>query len=419
MSDRQSAVEASDAHATFRKKAREWMAGRLPPRRADEPAMDWEDKALVAKDRQIQGLLWDGGLAGICLPAAYGGLGLDESFEKIFYEEAAPYRLPWHFGNAFNVVMPTLLAHASEELKKRYIPLILKGEHIWCQLLSEPSGGSDLAGLTTRAEFRDDRWVLNGSKVWTTGGMDCDMGICLARTDPTVPKHAGLTMFIVDMRAPGVTITPLKLIRGNVDFCQEFLDDVEVAADHVVGEVNEGWKVVSTQLAAEKAGMARGWHMGMEAALESEEIKLSPEYGELARSLGVVDDPVSRRLIGEAFVLDALHKLTTRRIAIGVRNRSLPASAGSVSSLMAALCDVRRTALMSSLTGPEGVSVADGGEGPIWGLNRVCTHRIGGGTTEMQRNGVSERYLGLPREQSDSIDRTLPFNQRKINADRS
>jgi len=406
----------SEEQRAFRLKAREWMKGRLPPRVPEEAPMDWENKDLVAKDRHIQRMLWDGGLAGVTIPKVYGGQGLDKRFEDILYEEAEPYRLPWHFGNAFNVVVPTLLAHASEELKIRYIPAILKGEHIWCQLLSEPSGGSDLAGLLTRAELRGNKWVLNGSKVWTTGGLNCDMGICLARTDSSIPKHAGLTMFIVSMHSPGMTITPLKLIRGNSDFCQEFFDDVEVPEDHVVGKVNDGWTVASTQLAAERAGMARGWHTGMKAAVESERIELSRSYVDLARSLNVADDSHARQLIGEAFVIDAVHKLTTRRIAVGLRNRALPATAGAISSLMAARTDVRRTALLSELTGPAGVAVAPGGEGPVWGMSRVSTHRIGGGTTEMQCNSVAERYLGLPREPSQ--DRDLPFNQLKTNAAR-
>jgi len=401
----------------FRSKAREWMKGRLPPRRAEEAAMDWDNKALVARDREIQRTLWEGGLAGITLPKAYGGLGLDKKFEDIFYEEAEPYRLPWHFGNAFNVVVPTLLAHASEALKAHYLPLILRGEHIWSQLLSEPSGGSDLAGLVTKAELRGDKWILNGSKIWTTGGLDCDMGICLARTDATVPKHAGLTMFVVNMRAKGMTIAPLKLIRGNTDFCQEFLDDVEVPSDHVVGNVNDGWTVAGTQLAAERAGMARGWHMGMKAAVESAEIKPSQDYIDLARTLNLSNDNYARQLIGEAFVIDAVHKLTTRRVAIGMRNGNLPPTAGGISSLMAARTDVRRTALMSALTGPAGVAVPPGGDGPVWGMSRVCTHRIGGGTTEMQLNSVSERFLGLPKEPSN--DNAVPFNQRKTSAERA
>jgi alkylation response protein AidB-like acyl-CoA dehydrogenase len=403
----------NEAQHAFRLKARSWMQGKLPPRRSDVPFMQWESKELVAADRHIQRALWDGGLAGVMVPQAYGGLDLDKRHEDIFYEEAEPYRLPWHFGNAFNVVLPTLLAHASEYLKKTYIPAMLRGEHIWCQLLSEPSGGSDLAALLTRAERRGAGWVLNGSKVWTTGGMESDMAICLARTDPTVPKHAGLTMFAVNMRARGMTITPLTLIRGNSDFCQEFLDDVEVLDDHVIGNVNEGWTVASTQLAAERAGMARGWHMGVQAAVESEHISLSQSYVELARKLGIADDPHARQLIGEAFVIDSVHKLTTRRVATGIRNRTLPPQAGAVSSLMAARTDVRRTALLSELTGPAGVAAVPGSEGTQWGMDRVCTHRIGGGTTEMQSNSVAERYLGLPRE--PSVDRDLPFNRLKHN----
>jgi alkylation response protein AidB-like acyl-CoA dehydrogenase len=404
-------------HDAFREKARTWMQQHLPPRLPTQAILDWEDKALVATDRRIQRALYDGGLAGITLPVAYGGRGLSKRFEDIFYEETEPYRLPWHFGNAFNVVIPTLLAHASEELKTRYVPQILKGEHIWCQLLSEPSGGSDLAGLLTRAERRGDVWLLNGSKVWTTGGLDCDMGICLARTDVTLPKHAGLTMFVVNMRAPGITITPLKLIRGNSDFCQEFFDDLEVPSDHVVGGVNEGWTVASTQLAAERAGMARGWHMGMKAAVASTQIELNTDYIELARSLNLADDPHARQLVGEAFVIDAVYQLTTQRISLGIRNGALPLTAGAISSLMVASTDVRRTALLSELTGPAGVAVQPGGDGPVYGMDRVCTHRIGGGTTEMQRNSVSERYLGLPREWSN--DRTAPFNTLKTNTSKS
>jgi alkylation response protein AidB-like acyl-CoA dehydrogenase len=267
-----------------------------------------------------------------------------------------------------------------------------------------------------KAELRGDKWVLNGSKVWTTGGLDCDMGICLARTDATVPKHAGLTMFVVDMQAKGVTISPLKLIRGNTDFCQEFFDDVEVATDHIVGKVNDGWTVAGTQLGAERAGMARGWHMGVKAAVESAEIALSPDYIDLARTLNVTEDACSRQLIGEAFVIDAIHKLTTRRVAVGMRNGSLPSTAGGISSLMAARTDARRTALMSALAGPASVATTPGTNGLLWGMNRVCTHRIGGGTTEMQLNSVSERYLGLPKEPSN--DNSVPFNQRKTSAER-
>lgn len=404
----------TEEQRAFRLKARQWMGGRLPPRVPGEPANAFERVELVTRDRQIQRMLWDGGLAGITVPVAYGGQGLDPRFEDIFYEEAEPYRLPWHFGNAFNIVLPTLLAHGSEEQKKRYIPAMLKGEQMWCQLLSEPSGGSDLAGLLTRAERRDGKWVLNGSKVWTSGGHVSDMGLCLARTDPTVRKHAGLTMFLVNMHAPGMTINPIRLVRGGSDFCQEFLDDVEVPDEDVVGEVNDGWKVANTQLAAERAGMAKGWHVGLRRAAAAEHIQLSQSYIERARELGLADDPVARQLVGEAFVIDAVYNLTVRRVSAGIRNRTLPDTAGMVSSLLVARTDVRRTALLSALAGPAGVVATPGREGPDIGLQRVTTHRIGGGTQEMQLNLVAERHLGLPRE--PDYDRDVPFNQLRHNA---
>lgn len=402
----------TEEQRAFRLRAREWMASRLPPRVPGEPANAFEDVALVNRDREIQRTLWDGGLAGITVPREYGGQGLDARFEEIFFEEAEPYRLAWHFGNAFNIVLPVLLVNGTEAQKKKYIPKMLSGEQLWAQLLSEPSGGSDLAGLLTRAEKRGDTWVLNGSKVWTSGGHVSDMGLCLARTDPRVRKHAGLTMFLVNMHQPGMTIHPIKLVRGGSDFCQEFLDDVEVPDEDRVGEVNDGWKVAQTQLAAERAGMAKGWHAGLRPAAASETIQLSRSYVEKARAVGRENDPIARQLVGEAFVIDTVYNLTGQRIGKGLRAKTLPDSAGTVSSLLVARTDIRRTALLSALAGPAGVAAAPGGE-PDIGLSRVTTHRIGGGTLEMQLNLVAERYLGLPREPSN--DRELPFNQLRHN----
>lgn len=404
----------TEEQRAFRLRAREWMAGRLPPRIPGEPANSFENLELVEKDRKIQRALWDGGLAGIMVPKEYGGQGLDQRHEDIFHEEAEPYRLAWHFGNAFNIVLPVLLANGTEEQKKKYIPTMLDGSTMWCQLLSEPSGGSDLAGATTRAELRGDTWYLNGSKVWTSGGHCSDMGLCLARTDPTVRKHAGLTMFLVNMHAPGMTINPIKLVRGGSDFCQEFLDDVAVPDADRVGAVNDGWTVGQTQLNAERAGMAKGWHAGLRPAAVAAHIQLSKRYPDLARKAARADDPVARQLVGEAFVIDTVYNLTGQYIGTGTRNKRLVPSTAMVSSLLVAITDIRRTKLLSDLVGPLGVVSPMGTEeGPEIGLARVTTHRIGGGTLEMQRNLVSERHLGLPREPGN--DRELPFNQLKTN----
>lgn len=400
----------------FRLKAREFMARNLPPRIPGQPANAFEDLELVALDRKIQRQLYDaglGGYAGITVPKEYGGLGLDRRFEEIFFEEAEPYRLPWHYGNAVNIVLPCLLKHGTEVQKKKYVPKILNGEHLWAQLLSEPSGGSDLAGVITRAVKHGDKWLLNGSKVWTSGGHVSDMGLCLARTDPTVRKHAGLTMFLVDMHQPGMTINQIRLVRGGADFCQEFMDDVEVPDEDVLGAVNDGWNVARTQLNAERAGMARGWHLGLRRAEASEHIEISSRYRRLARELDVERDSGARQLIGEAIVLDSIYDLTGKRIGAGMRNGTLPGTAGTVPSLMAARTSIKRTALMSALAGPAGVAGPPGVAASDIGMDRVTTHRIGGGTLEMQLNLVAERYLELPRE--PSFDRDVPFNQLKAN----
>jgi len=404
----------TDEQRAFRLRAREYMAAHLPPRVPGEPANAFEDLELVARDKVIQRALWDGGLAGITVPKEYGGQGLDRRHEEIFLEEAEPYRLAWHFGNAFNIVLPVLLAHGTEAQKTKYIPGMLSGAQLWAQLLSEPSGGSDLAGLLTRAEKRGDKWVLNGSKIWTSGGHVSEMGLCLARTDPTVRKHAGLTMFLVDMHAPGMTINPIRLVRGGSDFCQEFMDDVEVPDEDRVGEVNDGWTVANTQLAAERAGMAKGWHPGLRPAAVAEHLTLSQGIVQLARDLGRADDPAARELVGEAFVLDAVYNLTGKRIAEGTRNGTLPPTTGTISSLLVARTGIRKTALLSALTGPAGVAHPVGGRELSAGIERVTTHRIGGGTLEMQLNLVAERHLGLPRE--PSVDRDVPFNQIRSNA---
>jgi alkylation response protein AidB-like acyl-CoA dehydrogenase len=404
--------DTEDQHA-FRLKARAWMAGRLPPRRADEPHMDWENKELIAVDRRSQRILWDGGLAGITVPVEYGGLGLSRRFEFIFAEEAEAYRLPWHFGNNPNIVLPVLLGHASEAQKQHYIPSMLCGDHIWCQMTSEPSGGSDLFGLITRAEKRGDKWVLNGSKIWTTGGADSDMGLCLARTDATVPKHAGLTMFVVEMKTSGMTTRPLTLVNGTKDFCQEFLDDVELPEDHIIGEINGGWTVATTQLAAERSAVARGWHMGVGAAVPREHIELATEPLELARVLGLTQDKRARQIVGEVLALEALRELSAQRAANGIASGTLPATVGGVASLASSTYKARVTELMSELAGACGVTgEVDGGE-PGQGMDRVWMHRIGGGTSEMLRNTISERHLGLPRE--PSVDRDMPFNQLRQN----
>jgi alkylation response protein AidB-like acyl-CoA dehydrogenase len=409
----------SEEQRAFRLSARQYLSDAgLPPRVPGEPVYKWDDDDFVARDRSIQRALWDGGFAGITLPAEYGGRGLPERFDEVFVEEARPYRMPWAFGVNHNVIIPPLLAHASEEMKRRCIPPMLRGDHIWCQLLSEPSGGSDLAGLLTRATRDGDRWLLNGSKIWTTGGNQADYGACLARTDPGVPKHSGLTMFAVDMKQPGVTISPVRLADRSAHFCQEFLDDVVVPVENVIGNVNDGWRVATTMLMHERAAIGRGWDYGRERTRTAEHLSLSTELVEFARQTGVATNPHARQILGEIWVIDALMALTPQHVAAGMVSGALPAHSAAILKLLSGKAGARKTALVSELAGAFGVAAPTDPAMPRAvleaGLQRVTHHNIGGGTGEMQANTVAERVLGLPREPAP--DRELPFNQLRHNA---
>jgi len=413
-------LDTEEEHA-FRLGARAHLAqSDLPPRVPNEPVYKWDDDAFVVRDRSIQRALWDGGLAGITVPVAYGGRGLPQRFDEIVVEEVRPYRMPWAFGVNRNVIIPPLLAHASEEVKRRCIPPMLRGDHIWCQLLSEPSGGSDLAGLLTRATRDGEVWLLNGSKIWTTGGNHADFGACLARTDSDVPKHAGLTMFIVDMKQPGMTVMPLRLADGSAHFCQEYLDDVVVPAQDVIGDVNDGWRVTTTMLRHERAAIGRGWDYGKERARASEHLSLSTAVADFVRDAGLASDPHARQLLGELWVLEALMKVTPPQVAAGMASGALPSHAAAIVKLMSGKTGARRTALLSELAGPLGVAAERDAEVAFAvrkaGLERVTLHNIGGGTGEMQANTIAERLLGLPRVPSP--DRELPFNQLRHNTPR-
>ena len=396
----------------FREKVRAWLADHVPLKTPGERFLQWDDEG-VARDRAIQRSLWEGGIAGVPVPVEYGGLGLTAEHQKAFREEAAPYRMPESFGNAFNVVLPTLLAHGTEELKREFIPHILNGDHIWCQFLSEPSGGSDLAGLLTRAERDGDSWRINGAKIWTTGGNYSDYAICLARTNPDVPKHAGLTMFIVPMHSEGITVVPLALVDGTADFCQEYIDDVIIPANYVIGDVNDGWRVATTLMMNERTALGRGWSLGgAKAENEAKGIELSRGLLEVAEQYGRLEDPYVRGLIGESWVLSVVQAQTVRRVSAAMRSGDLPGYAAALLKAMSGATGLREGEIAVEVAGSRAAAWRPG-EVFRAGHRRLISHGIGGGTTEMQRNAIAERLLGLPRE--PTTDRELPFSQMRQN----
>lgn len=395
---------------TFRAEAREWLAANMQ-RRATLPAASGQHtfeivsvEGVVA-ERALQSKVYEGGFAGITFPVEYGGRGLSRAHEKAFLEESRAYRMPDYgiaYGATFVVCAETMLAHASPDFLHRHIPKMLAGEEIWVQFFSEPDAGSDLAGVRSRAVRAGDRWVLNGAKIWTSGAYLADYGLCLARTNWDVPKHRGLTWFAVRTDAPGVTVSQITQIDGTADFCQEFFDDVELTDDDVIGEVDQGWTVAQTMLVFERG-------FGSERAQLSAR-ELAPDLVSLARRVGRLGDPLTRQLIARAHINDFAVSQLGRRIASQMR-AGLNAGVAAYGKLASGSFDPVRARISMQIGGPESV---------VWGAKAADAVKtaddflnarkmaIAGGTNEVQRNGIGERVLGLPRE--PSFDTRKPFN---------
>jgi alkylation response protein AidB-like acyl-CoA dehydrogenase len=281
-------------------------------------------------------------------------------------------------------VLPTLIAHGTAEQQERWVPQTLRGELKWCQLFSEPGAGSDLASLTTKASRVDGGWTLSGQKVWTSMAKDADWGICLARTDPTVPKHEGITCFFVDMTSAGIDIRPLRELTGWAMFNEVFLSDVFVPDDCVVGGVDDGWKAARTTLANERVSMGSGSSFGLGVEM----------------MLGSVDasDPLVVDEIGQLLAEAQSHAVLGLRMTARALSGAEPGPESSVRKLLGVEHDQRVQEVGLGLLGTAGA--ANDGEAATW-VNAFLANRcltIAGGTSEVQRNVIAERLLGLPRD---------------------
>src|SRR5437868_6237048 len=275
----------------FRLEVRKWLSGAgLAPAAIGGLVSPWADhaEAAVVDARAFQRALHDAGYAGLSWPQRYGGGGRTPRHDYIFDQEAGRYELPTGvFSIGLGMCGPTLLAHGTEAQKGRYIPPMLQGEEIWSQIFSEPAAGSDLASLRTRAVRDGDVWSLSGQKVWTSGALISQYGLVLARSDVKRPRHAGLTMFVVDLAAPGVTIRPLRQMTGHAKFAEVFFDDVRIGDDHRVGAENDGWRVAITTLMNERFSVG-----GLKYAQRGGSAQLIIDK---ARALGLVSDPGVRQ----------------------------------------------------------------------------------------------------------------------------
>jgi|HubBroStandDraft_1064217.scaffolds.fasta_scaffold73547_2 alkylation response protein AidB-like acyl-CoA dehydrogenase len=401
--------------ASFTARARAWLAENMP--RQDPNATDFvhghtdeEELARVARCRELQRLLFDGGLAGICVPKEYGGQGLTPAHQSALNLELVGYDYPAETQvPTFTPCMAVILEFGTDAQKRLHIPAILKGEEIWMQFLSEPSGGSDVAGAQTTAVRDGDEWVMNGSKIWTTGAWWADWGLCLARTNWDVPKHRGLSVFMLKIHQPGIEVHRIEMINGSKEFCQEFITDVRIPDADRIGDVDQGWTVGTRWMYHEKTVSGGSPYVtrrgGDRRGGSSSD---SSRHLALARRANHLGDPRTKELVGEAFTGDLVGEVMTAWVARRIRTGELSDQAAGIIRLYGGTNAVRNSTIAFEVTGNAAVGWPEGDETRV-GMSYVMRQSacIGGGTTEMSRNVISERVLGMPREQTR--DKDIPF----------
>jgi alkylation response protein AidB-like acyl-CoA dehydrogenase len=375
-------LSLTESEEAFRDEVRAWLEANHPG-----PAPVGDDEAEFEFRRAWQRELHEAGWAGISWPEEYGGKGATLIEQTIFGQELAAQRVPLP-ANVLGLVMggPVVIAHGTEEQKERYLEPILSAEEIWCQGFSEPESGSDLASLKTRAVKSNGGWKVTGQKVWTTYAHEAKWCMLLARTDADAPKHKGITYFLLDMEQDSVDVRPLRQLTGEAEFNEIFIEEAEVPDENVVGEVGGGWQVAITTLMFERAGLGAAAVMGLTRTLE--------ELVEVIRERGLADDSVIRERIGELKIgIEAL-RLGALRTLTRTMKTGIPGPEGSLSKWEWANLNQSLTELAADVLGPEGLVA-----GTDWSyrLLRSRANSIEGGTTEVLKNIVAERVLGLPK----------------------
>jgi len=404
------AAQTGDAE-TFRTAIREWISENVPPAWLDAALTNDLARLHAVRSpqayRQWYPVLGRSGLVGPGWPIEYGGLGTS-AFAGLVARELRRARL-----TALNIVgvalvAPTLLERGTPLQCARLLPAIADGSEIWCQLFSEPGAGSDLAGLSTRATPGDDGWLINGQKVWSSFANEARWGILLARTDPAVPKHQGITAFAIRLDQPGVTVRPLRKISGDAEFNEVFFNDALVADSDRIGEVGAGWDVARTVLAYERA-MLSGAGSSLRERTSGSSIE---RLLELARrgpeGHRPIDDPVTADQIAQLYIENQVVRLTNER-ARAMGGKGAP---GALLKVMSSEHNQRLQAAMLDLFGWDALAHHDGdaaAERIVFGYLRSRGDTIGGGTSEVQRNNVAERNLGLPKDPFS--DKDLPWNK--------
>ena len=388
--------------AAFRQEARSWLAANVPSR--DELAGLGEIEAAKLWQKRK----YDAGWACIRWPEEYGGRGASAIEQVIWNQEEGKFGTPGGvFAIGQGMAAPTLMAWAKEEHKRKHLPPLASGEHIWCQLFSEPAGGSDLAALRTRAEKDGDEWVINGQKIWTSGAHYSDYGIVVLRTDPTVAKHKGLSYFFLDMKSPGIEVRPIKQISGGANFNEVYFTDVRVSDDQRLGAVGQGWQVALTTLMNERMAIGGGGGgVGFRQVFElAKKVEIDGEPA--------IRDKNVRAKLASWYAQESGLKYTGYRSMTALSKGQTPGPENSIGKLVAASKTQDMASFAMDLLELSG-AVSDPAYAQANGLFQAAFMgspggRIAGGSDEIMLNILSERVLGMP--QDVRVDKGIPFNE--------
>ena len=407
-------IEDTAAQQQFRAEFRAWLAEVLPDGWVQAVEVgDDETLEKVKADSGFNPFSWQGTIgrspyAAPLWPRDFGGLSGEVWMQQVVRSELVHHRLPTVSINLLGVGLagPTLIEHGTEAQKDRYLRKILSGEEIWCQLFSEPGSGSDLSSLATRAERDGDEWVVNGQKVWTTIAQFAAFGMLLARSDPNVPKHEGLTYLIVDMKSPGVEVRPLRQMTGSSEFNEVFFTDVRVPDENRVGAVGDGWRCARTTLMNERVALAG---ISLDPVSFTGGVRRDPWQSYLEAIPGR-DDPLVRQRLAQFYIESEVKEITAFRANSARLRGQQPGPEGAVNKVFNAEFNQRRSSFAVDAGGMGAVAWMPGdlrAEGRAQTFLRARANTIEGGTSEVLRNQMAERILGLPRDVE--VDKGVPW----------
>jgi alkylation response protein AidB-like acyl-CoA dehydrogenase len=386
--------------AAYREQVRRWLEeheDEAPP--VSSTRAGAEDESYLRARRTWQGKLAAGGLAGVTWPREFGGQGLGPIEQVIVNQEIGRAAVPGILDViGIGMLGPCLIAHGTDEQKSRHLGPMLHGDEVWCQMFSEPAAGSDLAAVQTRARLEGDEYVLNGQKVWTTNAQFASFGLLLARTNPDVPKHKGMTMFIIPMDAPGITVRGLRQISGEAEFNEVFFDDVRIPADLVVGGVDNGWGTALTVLMYERVTIGLGSEgMGYRADRFAKALAQDPS---------VAKDKSVRKALGEIGTELLALRFASYRALSALSKGQIPGPEAGLSKVTTVNAAIAAGDLIADVLGPEAL---DDDSEWAYMISFLPGLKSAGGTEQILRNTIGERVLGLPPE--PRLDKGIPFSE--------